>query len=155
MISYEQSNFCFASLSWLHAFNLLVVLLIMSYFLDVVVKNFHLCSLKLCSIFYNHHIFSVSLFIVFICLYKLQGGVTSGTTLLFIVFLGSMTLGIVLMCFVSKRHGKEEMLQDSPATFSSSVWTLLNSMSNLLLDIRILLVIPLIAYSGLQQAFVW
>ncbi|EYU26756.1 hypothetical protein MIMGU_mgv1a0198711mg, partial [Erythranthe guttata] len=84
-----------------------------------------------------------------------EGGRTSGTTLLLIVFLCSMTVGIVLMCFLSKRNGKEDALQDSPVTFSSSVGSLLNSMSNLLLDIRILLVIPLIAYSGLQQAFVW
>ncbi|KAI3474075.1 hypothetical protein Pfo_028863 [Paulownia fortunei] len=72
-----------------------------------------------------------------------KGGSTGGTTLLFIVFLCSMTLGTILMCFLSKRNGKEERLQDSP------------SMMNLLLDKRILLVIPLIAYSGLQQAFVW
>ncbi|KAL2533743.1 UNC93-like protein 3 [Abeliophyllum distichum] len=84
-----------------------------------------------------------------------KGGSTSGTTLLFVVFLCSMTLGTVLMCFLSKRNGKEEGLQDSRVTFSSSVVSLLKAMLNLLLDIRILLIIPLIAYSGLQQAFVW
>ncbi|XP_022872735.1 UNC93-like protein 3 [Olea europaea var. sylvestris] len=84
-----------------------------------------------------------------------KGGSTSGTTLLFIVFLCSMTLGTILMCFLSKRNGKEEQMQDSRVTFSSSVVSLLKAMLNLLLDIRILLIIPLIAYSGLQQAFVW
>ncbi|KAK6140308.1 hypothetical protein DH2020_025945 [Rehmannia glutinosa] len=84
-----------------------------------------------------------------------KGGSTGGTTLLFIVFLGSMTLGTILMCFLSKRNGKEERLQESPVTFSSSVGSLLKSILNLLLDVRILLVIPLMAYSGLQQAFVW
>lgn len=84
-----------------------------------------------------------------------EGGTTSGTTLLLIVFLISMTLGTILMCFLSKRNGKEERLEGSVDTFSSSVGSLLKSMLNLLLDIRILLVIPLLAYSGLQQAFVW
>ncbi|XP_047938017.1 UNC93-like protein 3 [Salvia hispanica] len=84
-----------------------------------------------------------------------EGGTTSGTTLLLIVFLISMTLGTILMCFLSKRNSKEERLEGSVNTVSSSVGSLLSSMLNLLFDKRILLVIPLIAYSGLQQAFVW
>ncbi|KAG6437410.1 hypothetical protein SASPL_102326 [Salvia splendens] len=84
-----------------------------------------------------------------------EGGTTSGTTLLLIVFLISMTLGTILMCFLSKRNSKDERLEDSVNTVSSSVGSLLSSMLNLLFDKRILLVIPLIAYSGLQQAFVW
>ncbi|KAK4396256.1 UNC93-like protein 3 [Sesamum angolense] len=84
-----------------------------------------------------------------------KGGSTSGTTLLLILFLCSMTLGTILMCFLSKRNGKEERLQESPVSFSSSIGSLLKSILILLLDVRILLVIPLIAYSGLQQAFVW
>ncbi|KAL1545922.1 UNC93-like protein 3 [Salvia divinorum] len=84
-----------------------------------------------------------------------EGGTTSGTTLLLIVFLISMTLGTILMCFLSKRNSKEERLEGSVNTVSSSVGSLLSSMLNLLFDIRIFLVIPLIAYSGLQQAFVW
>ncbi|KAK4419099.1 UNC93-like protein 3 [Sesamum alatum] len=84
-----------------------------------------------------------------------KGGSTSGTTLLLILFLCSMTLGTILMCFLSKRNGKEERLQGSPVSFSSSIGSLLKSILILLLDVRILLVIPLIAYSGLQQAFVW
>ncbi|KAL2509511.1 UNC93-like protein 3 [Forsythia ovata] len=84
-----------------------------------------------------------------------KGGKTSGTTLLFVMFLCSSTLGTILMCFLSKRNGKEEELRDSSATFSSSVVSLLRTILALLLDIRIILVIPLLAYSGLQQAFVW
>ncbi|OIT00951.1 unc93-like protein 3 [Nicotiana attenuata] len=85
-----------------------------------------------------------------------EGGSTSGTTALFLVFIGTITLGAVLMCFLSKRTGKEETgLQDSSASFFSSVVTLFKSIVTLLQDIRMLLVIPLIAYSGLQQAFVW
>ncbi|CAI9779036.1 unnamed protein product [Fraxinus pennsylvanica] len=84
-----------------------------------------------------------------------KGEKTTGTTLLFVMFLCSSTIGSILMCFLSKRNDKEEELQDSFATFSSSVVSLLKTILALLLDIRILLVIPLLAYSGLQQAFVW
>ncbi|KAK4349097.1 hypothetical protein RND71_031852 [Anisodus tanguticus] len=85
-----------------------------------------------------------------------EGGSTSGTTVLFLVFVCTITLGAILMCFLSKRTGKEETgLQDSSASFVSSVATLFKSIITLLQDIRMLLVIPLIAYSGLQQAFVW
>ncbi|XP_058210340.1 UNC93-like protein 3 [Rhododendron vialii] len=84
------------------------------------------------------------------------GGSTSGTTLLFIVFLCSMTLGTVLMCFLQKRDGKgEESLPDSSVSFYSSIISLSKSVITPLCDLRMLLIIPLIAYSGLQQAFVW
>ncbi|CAA3001559.1 UNC93 3 [Olea europaea subsp. europaea] len=84
-----------------------------------------------------------------------KGGKTTGTTFLFVMFLCSSTIGSILMCFLSKRNDKEGELQDSSATFSSAVVSLLKTILALLLDIRILLVIPLLAYSGLQQAFVW
>ncbi|KAL6998317.1 hypothetical protein U1Q18_008441 [Sarracenia purpurea var. burkii] len=85
-----------------------------------------------------------------------KGGSTSGTTLLFAVFLCSMTLGTILMCFLHKRDGKrEEGLPDSSASFYSSMVSLLKSTITPLFDLRMLLIIPLIAYSGLQQAFVW
>lgn len=84
------------------------------------------------------------------------GGSTSGTTLLFIVFLCSMTLGTFLMCFLHKSDGKRaEERQDSSVSFYSSVVSLSKSAITPLLDVRLLLLIPLIAYSGLQQAFVW
>ncbi|XP_052175908.1 UNC93-like protein 3 [Diospyros lotus] len=85
-----------------------------------------------------------------------KGGSISSTTLLFVVFLCSMTLGTVLMCFLDKRGTDgEESLPDSSATLYSSMVSLLKSVITPLLDVRMLLIIPLIAYSGLQQAFVW
>lgn len=84
------------------------------------------------------------------------GGNTNGTTLLFIVFLCIVTVGIILMCFLHKRDGKEAKGQpDSSVNFYSSVVSLWKSAITPLFDIRMLLIIPLIAYSGIQQAFVW
>ncbi|EEF31048.1 UNC93-like protein 3 [Ricinus communis] len=84
------------------------------------------------------------------------GGTTSGTTLLFFVFLCIVTLGIILMCFLSKRVPKgEEGREDSSVSLYSSLISKSKSVIAPLLDIRMLLIIPLIAYSGLQQAFVW
>ncbi|XP_059428200.1 UNC93-like protein 3 isoform X3 [Corylus avellana] len=83
-------------------------------------------------------------------------GSTSGTTLLFVVFLCSMTLGTILMCFLTKRnHNAEDGTQDSSVGVYSTVVSLSKSLVTLLFDARMLLTIPLIAYSGLQQAFVW
>ncbi|KAE8099437.1 hypothetical protein FH972_017420 [Carpinus fangiana] len=83
-------------------------------------------------------------------------GSTSGTTLLFVVFLCSMTIGTILMCFLTKRnHNAEEGAQDSSVGLYSTVVSLSKSLITLLFDARMLLTIPLIAYSGLQQAFVW
>ncbi|KAL4284022.1 hypothetical protein GQ457_16G022850 [Hibiscus cannabinus] len=83
-------------------------------------------------------------------------GSTSNTTLLFIVFLCSMTLGTILMFFIRKTDDKEEKVsEDLPVSFYSAVASRLKSVILPLLDIRMLLVIPLIAYSGLQSAFVW
>ncbi|XP_044474394.1 UNC93-like protein 3 [Mangifera indica] len=85
-----------------------------------------------------------------------SGGTTSGTTLLFIVFLISMTLGTILMCFLHKDDGKgEKGSADAPVNFYSYVLSLSKSVITPLFDIRMILIIPLIAYSGLQQAFVW
>ncbi|XP_042478366.1 UNC93-like protein 3 [Macadamia integrifolia] len=83
-------------------------------------------------------------------------GSTSGTTLLFIVFLGSMTLGTILMCFLQKMDVKEEEgPPKSSVSFYSSVLSLFKLVITPLLNRRMLLIVPLIAYSGLQQAFVW
>ncbi|GAB4833794.1 hypothetical protein Ancab_032043 [Ancistrocladus abbreviatus] len=83
-------------------------------------------------------------------------GDTSGTTLLFIVFLCIMTLGIVLMCFLHKTDNKEE---DNPEASSIGFFSIVAFVSKLVIaplsDIRLLLIIPFFAYSGLQQAFVW
>ncbi|XP_027176197.1 UNC93-like protein 3 [Coffea eugenioides] len=85
-----------------------------------------------------------------------KGGSTTSTTSLFIVFLCIMTIGTILMCFLSNRSATEkEEEQDSSVSFCYSVVSLFKAVLALLLDIRILLVIPLIAYSGFQQSFVW
>ncbi|XP_048439641.1 UNC93-like protein 3 isoform X2 [Pyrus x bretschneideri] len=85
-----------------------------------------------------------------------QGGSNNGTTLLFSVFLISMTLGTILMCFLHKREGRtEEDTQDSSPSFCASLLSLLKTIITPLYDVRMLLIIPLMAYSGLQQAFVW
>ncbi|KAL8138271.1 hypothetical protein V2J09_004272 [Rumex salicifolius] len=84
------------------------------------------------------------------------GGSTSGTTVLFIVFLCIMSIGIVLMCFLHKSHIKgEESPDGSTISFVSSVSSASNMVIKPLSDRRMLLIIPLFAYSGLQQAFVW
>ncbi|XP_075498955.1 UNC93-like protein 3 isoform X2 [Primulina tabacum] len=66
-----------------------------------------------------------------------------------------MTFGTILMYFLNRRNRKEEALQDSFVTFSSTVVSASKSLLTLLLHKRILLIIPLMAYSGFQQAFVW
>ncbi|KAJ0771550.1 putative Ion channel regulatory protein, UNC-93 [Helianthus annuus] len=83
-------------------------------------------------------------------------GSTSGTTLLFTVFLGSMTLGTVLMTFLNKRDGEEtEGEKDSSLGFFTFLLSLWKQVMTPLCDLRLVLIIPLIAFSGLQQAFVW
>lgn len=79
-----------------------------------------------------------------------DGGSPTGKSLLFTVFLGCILLGALLMCFLSKRNEKEDVLPSH-----TTVGSLLNSVIAPLLETRVLLIIPLIAYSGLQQAFVW
>ncbi|CAL5378073.1 unnamed protein product [Camellia sinensis] len=62
-----------------------------------------------------------------------DGGTTSGsgTTLLYIVFVCSMTLGTILMCFLQKRDAKgEETLPDSSVSFYSSIVWLTNAINH-------------------------
>lgn len=55
------------------------------------------------------------------------------------------------MLFLSRRDDKEEGLPTQQQSFGS----LLKSIIAPLMEIRVLLLIPLIGYSGLQQAFIW
>nr|GFA07356.1 cullin-1 isoform X1 [Tanacetum cinerariifolium] len=55
---------------------------------------------------------------------------SSDTTLLFTISLASLTLGTVLIAFLKKRDGEE-------------------------INEELLLIVSLIAYSGIQQAFFW
>lgn len=68
-----------------------------------------------------------------------------------------MTLGTILMCFLNKRD--DELEKDPHNAESLSLYASLSSLSKSivapLFDVRMLLIIPLMAYTGLQQAFVW
>ncbi|KAL6847363.1 hypothetical protein ACP4OV_023216 [Aristida adscensionis] len=79
-----------------------------------------------------------------------DGGGVTGKNLLFVVFLGCMIVGIVLMCLLSKRDEKCDK-----APVHSSFKAMLKYIVAPLKDQRMLLIIPLMAYSGLQHAFVW
>uniref|UniRef100_A0A0E0MNQ0 Major facilitator superfamily (MFS) profile domain-containing protein n=1 Tax=Oryza punctata TaxID=4537 RepID=A0A0E0MNQ0_ORYPU len=79
-----------------------------------------------------------------------DGGSVTGKNLLFVVFLGCMIVGIVLMCLLSKRDEK-----GNNAPTHSSFGAMMKYIVVPLKDRRMILIIPLIAYSGLQQAFVW
>ncbi|XP_054794556.1 UNC93-like protein 3 [Prosopis cineraria] len=85
-------------------------------------------------------------------------GSTSNTNSLFPVFHCMIILGIILMCFLSIRSGnsmKDDEPSDAGVSVHSSIKSLFRSLASALSDVRMLLVVPLIAYSGLQQAFVW
>ncbi|GKV05787.1 hypothetical protein SLEP1_g17754 [Rubroshorea leprosula] len=79
-----------------------------------------------------------------------EDGSTRGTILLFTVFLCSMTLGTTLICFLHQNDNRKEK---GPA--DSSAISLSKSVIAPLLDKRMLLIIHLFAYTGLQTAFVW
>lgn len=83
-------------------------------------------------------------------------GKSSGTTLLFIVFLGSMSLGTILGFFLSKQNGtKTRLLVQMSNGSHSSFGDSLKATFVPLLDKRMLLLIPLLVYSGLEQPFVF
>jgi hypothetical protein len=71
-----------------------------------------------------------------------------------------VTFGAILMCFLSKRSSNstkenKKLGTDDDAGESSSFKSLSISLMSSLTDTKMLLIIPLIAYSGLQEAFVW
>jgi hypothetical protein len=61
-----------------------------------------------------------------------------------------MIVGIVLMCLLSKRDEK-----GNTAPTHSSFGAMMKYIVAPLKDRRMILIIPLIVYSGLQAAFVW
>ncbi|GAU23037.1 hypothetical protein TSUD_336850 [Trifolium subterraneum] len=99
--------------------------------------------------------------IAFALLSNAKEGSTSNTTILFVVFLSFVTFGAILMCFLSKRisnntnENKKLGTDDDDAGESSSFKSLSRSLMSSLSDTKMLMIIPLIAYSGLQDAFVW
>lgn len=84
----------------------------------------------------------------------LRNGKDGEKNLLFTVFLGCMLIGIVLMCLLSRRDESKGGSDHEPQECS-----FLRDMSRSavapLADPRMLLVAPILAYYGLQKAFVW
>lgn len=75
-----------------------------------------------------------------------------------LVFLLIMTFGTILMFFIRKidgEDGKEKEPVGSSMGLVDSLVSLPRMIITPLLDVRMLLIVPLLAYSGLQQAFVW
>ncbi|PKA48543.1 UNC93-like protein 3 [Apostasia shenzhenica] len=68
-----------------------------------------------------------------------KGGSSSGMSLLFTIFLVCVLLGSIMMCFLSK----------------NSIVSSLKFLVVPLLEIRLLLLIPILSYYGLERAFVW
>jgi hypothetical protein len=75
------------------------------------------------------------------------------TTLLFAVFLACMSIGTVGACFLRpEAQGARDLGADAPRF---SVRSNLRSTIALLGDRRLILLLALMVYSGLQQAFLW
>ncbi|GAQ79101.1 unc-93 homolog A [Klebsormidium nitens] len=75
------------------------------------------------------------------------------TTLLFAVFLACMSVGTVAACFLRpEAKGARDLGADDPPV---SIRSNLRSTMALLGDRRLLLLLALMVYSGLQQAFIW
>lgn len=85
-----------------------------------------------------------------------DGGGAEEKNLLFTVFLGCMVVGIMLMFLLSRRDeniGVEGGDHELPE--KSLLWDMSKSAVAPLADRRMLLLAPLLAYYGLQKAFVW
>ena len=75
-----------------------------------------------------------------------DGGSVTGKNLLFVVFLGCMIVGIALLCLLSKREDKG---------FNDPLHSSFGAMMESIKDRRMLFIIPLMVYIGLEHAFVW
>uniref|UniRef100_A0ACD6AP20 Uncharacterized protein n=1 Tax=Avena sativa TaxID=4498 RepID=A0ACD6AP20_AVESA len=86
-----------------------------------------------------------------------DGGGAEEKNLLFTVFLGCMVVGIVLMCLLSSRdeNSLNRGVGDHELPEHSILWDMSKSAVAPLADRRMLLLAPLLAYYGLQKAFVW
>ncbi|XP_044387239.1 UNC93-like protein 3 isoform X2 [Triticum aestivum] len=84
-----------------------------------------------------------------------KDGGGANKNLLFTVFLGCMVVGIVPMCLLSRRdksRGESDGHEPQGRSFLADTST---SAVTPLADPRMLLLAPLLAYYGLQKAFVW
>uniref|UniRef100_A0ACD5YDL9 Uncharacterized protein n=2 Tax=Avena sativa TaxID=4498 RepID=A0ACD5YDL9_AVESA len=86
-----------------------------------------------------------------------DGGGAEEKNLLFTVFLGCMVVGIVLMCLLSTRdeNSLNRGVGEHELPEHSILWDMSKSAVAPLADPRMLLLAPLLAYYGLQKAFVW
>ncbi|MCO5570737.1 hypothetical protein L7F22_024465 [Adiantum nelumboides] len=67
---------------------------------------------------------------------------------LLVTFLGCMLVGTSFACFLRPQKDLLRQAENSPLNFMSSTF-------GILLDKKLLLLLPLLVYSGLQQAFIW
>ncbi|KAI5063400.1 hypothetical protein GOP47_0021947 [Adiantum capillus-veneris] len=67
---------------------------------------------------------------------------------LLVTFLGCMFAGTSLACFLRPQKDPLRQAENSAVKFMSSTF-------GILLDKKLLLLLPLLVYSGLQQAFIW
>lgn len=84
-----------------------------------------------------------------------DGGGANRKNLLFTVFLGCMVIGIVLMCLLSRRDENRAESDGHEPQGRSFLPDTSRSAVTPLADPRMLLLAPLLAYYGLQKAFVW
>ena len=84
------------------------------------------------------------------------GDAASGTTLLIIVFLGSMAIGTILAFFLSPQDPSYILLlEDRPASSPARTRELIKRMFALLHEKKMVLLIWVLVYTGFQQAFIW
>lgn len=78
---------------------------------------------------------------------------SSTTWRLLLTFLGCMSVGTSLACFLRPQADLSRHIHVSKE--ASSFGDFINATFGLLLDKKMLLLLPLLVYSGLQQAFIW
>lgn len=78
---------------------------------------------------------------------------TSSSTWLLLIFLGCMLVGTGLCFFLDSQAdlSKQSLAAGTDSTLDGFV----NTALSLMIDKRLLLLLPLLVYSGLQQAFIW
>jgi MFS family permease len=91
-------------------------------------------------------------------LYYAKGtsGVSSGTTLLLLVFLGSMAIGTALAFFLTPQESSYTTISEEiPSTAAPGSRDLVKRILALLHEKKMVLLIFLLVYTGFQQAFIW
>lgn len=78
---------------------------------------------------------------------------TESSRPLLLTFLGCMLVGTCLACFLRPQTDLSRQMETSIK--KSTAVDFMNSTFGILLDKKMLLLLPLLVYSGLQQAFIW